>query len=307
MARGQIDADIPDIHLKAVELLSVKYETRDDAMKAIAGLTKYYQNSLYKGHDDKIAQAIKTIQGIYDETVYHDQKIDWTTYPNNVGHIDSPGCFRCHDGKHLDSNQQAIRLECNLCHSIPVVSGPDAFVSRIEISRGPEPESHRNPNWISLHNSSIDTSCTACHDTADAGGTSNTSFCSNSACHGNVYTYAGFNAPNLRAILEAQIPTPAPTPVATQPPANPTYDANIAPLFSSKCAVCHNATTLAGGLDFSTYATTMAGGKDGPVIVAGDSASSLLVKIQSDKHFVNLLPEELDLVKAWIDAGAPEK
>jgi hypothetical protein len=188
-----------------------------------------------------------------------------------------------------------------------VVSGPDDFVSRIEISRGPEPESHRNPNWISLHNSSIDTSCSACHDTADAGGTSNTSFCSNSACHGNVYTYAGFDAPNLRAILEAQIPTPAPTPVATQPPANPTFDANIAPLFSSKCAICHNPTTLAGGLDLSSYATLMKGGKDGPVVVPSDSASSLLVKIQSEKHFANLLPEELELVKAWIDAGAPEK
>jgi hypothetical protein len=41
--------------------------------------------------------------------------------------------------------------------------------------------------------------------------------------------------------------------------------------------------------------------------VPGDSANSLLVQIQSDKHFMNLLPEELDLVKAWIDSGALEK
>ena len=143
--------------------------------------------------------------------MFPDQKIDWTTYPNNLGHINSPGCFRCHDGKHLDPKQQAIRLECNLCHSVPVVAGPDAFVANIEISRGPEPDTHRNPNWISLHNKSIDTSCSACHTMDDPGGTSNTSFCSNSACHGNVYTYAGFDAPNLRAVLQAQIPTPAPT------------------------------------------------------------------------------------------------
>jgi hypothetical protein len=311
MSRGQIDPSIPDIHLKAVELLSAQYETHDDAMQAIDGLRRYYQNSTYQGHDDQIAAAIKAIQGIYDDTVFPDQKVDWTTYPNNLGHINSPGCFRCHDGKHLDANQQAIRLECNLCHSIPVVAGPDAFVSKIEISRGPEPASHRNPNWISLHNSSIDTSCTACHDTKDAGGTSNTSFCSNSACHGNVYTYAGFDAPNLRAILEKQVPTPAPTPAApaepTPLPGNPTYDANIASLFNTKCVVCHNGDTLAGGMDLSSYAGVMKGGKDGAVIVPGDSANSLLVKTQSDKHFMNLLPEELDLVKAWIDSGALEK
>jgi hypothetical protein len=60
-------------------------------------------------------------------------------------------------------------------------------------------------------------------------------------------------------------------------------------------------------MDMSTYAGLMKGGKDGPVITPGDSAGSLLVKIQSEKHFMNLSPEQLDLVKAWIDAGAPEK
>ena len=307
MSRGLISTDIPDIHLKAVELLTAKYAARDDAMQAIAGLDKYYQNSLYKGHEDKITAAIKAIQNIYDETVFQDQKVDWTTYPNNLGHINSPGCFRCHDGKHLDASQQAIRLECNLCHSIPVVSGSQDFVSKIEISRGPEPDSHRNANWINLHNKSIDTSCSACHTMADPGGTSNTSFCSNSACHGNVYTFAGFDAPNLRAALQPQIPTPAPTPTAGPPPSKPTYEVNIAPLLSTKCSACHNATTLAGGMDLTTFAGLMKGGKDGPAVVPGDSANSLLVKIQSDKHFTNLLPEELDLVKAWIDAGAPEK
>ncbi len=307
MSRGLIDPAIPDIHLKAVELLSAKYETREDAMQAIAGLSKYYQNSTYTGHDAEIAAAIKAIQDIYDETVFSDQKVDSSTYPNNLGHINSPGCFRCHDGKHLDANQQAIRLECNLCHSVPVVAGSQAFMTSIEISRGPEPASHTNSNWISLHNKSIDSSCSACHNTADPGGTSNTSFCSNSACHGNVYTYAGFDAPNLRSILQAQVPTPAPTPTAGPPVEKSTYGTNIGALFTSKCEMCHNSTTLAGGLDLSTYAAAMKGGKDGAVIVPGDAANSLLIKIQSSQHFANLTPQELDLVNAWIAAGAPEK
>ncbi len=307
MSRGLIDPAIPDIHLKAVEVLSAKYDTREDAVQAIAGLDKYYQNSTYQGHEDEIQGAIRAIQDIYDQTVFQDQKVDWTTYPNNLGHINSPGCFRCHDGKHLDANQQAIRLECNLCHSIPVVSGPQAFVSSIEISRGPEPESHRNPNWISLHNKSIDTTCSACHSMDDPGGTSNTSFCSNSACHGTVFTYAGFDAPNLRAVLQEQVPTPAPSPTAEPLTGAPTYAANIAPLLNSQCVMCHNSTTLAGGMDLTTYAGLMKGGKDGPVVVPGDSANSLLIKIQSAKHFMNLLPEQMDLVKQWIDTGALEK
>ena len=120
------------------------------------------------------------------------------------------------------------------------------------------------------------------------------------------YTYAGFDAPNLRAVLQAQIPTPAPTPIPAPLVGAPTYTANIAPLLSAKCSACHNGTTIAGGMDLTTYAGLMKGGKDGAVIVPGDPANSLLIKIQSDKHFMNLVPEELDLVQKWIEAGALE-
>ena len=68
-----------------------------------------------------------------------------------------------------------------------------------------------------LHNLAFDTTCVSCHTVENAGGTSNTSFCSNSACHGNVYTFAGFDAPALRAILNAQVT--APTAAATTTPA----------------------------------------------------------------------------------------
>jgi hypothetical protein len=70
--------------------------------------------------------------------------------------------------------------------------------------------------------------------------------------------------------------------------------------------MCHG-TTASGGLDLSSYASIKTGGKDGAVIVPNDSANSLLIKIQSAKHFANLSPEELLLIKQWIDGGAPER
>jgi hypothetical protein len=308
MVRGQISPDIPLIHKKAVEALSAKYASRKEALAAFDAIQTYYETSdYYPGHGDQIKAAVQTIKDIYDRTVFHDQQIDWTTYPNNLGHIDSPGCFRCHDGKHLDDNQQAIRLECNLCHSIPTVAGPDDFVTKIEISRGPEPESHRNPNWISLHNEAFGPSCAACHTMDDPGGTSNTSFCSNSACHGNVYAFAGFDAPKLREILKDQLPAPEPT--AELPAANgtPTFENYVGPLLKAKCTGCHGDLATAG-LNMLTYTTLMKGGSDGPVIVPGNSANSRLFQIQSaGGHFANLTPEELAAIKQWIDAGASEK
>lgn len=255
---------------------------------------------------DKITDAIAVLQQVYTDTVFIDQKMDWNTHPSNIGHINSPGCFRCHDGKHLNANNEAIRLECNLCHSVPIVTGPKDLATRIEInSGGVEPDSHRNPNWISLHNQSINQTCSQCHTTEDMGGTSNTSFCSNSACHGSVFTFAGFDAPALCEILKDQIPTPPPAETTTfSGPSS--YDTNIGALFMAKCGACHGA-AASGGLNVTTYADLIKGGKDGAVIVPNDSANSLLVKIQIEKHFFNLTPEELELIEQWIDAGALEK
>lgn len=254
MSRGVIDPSIPSIRQLAVSVLTVKYASREDAMKVIAALEEDYKSNFsdyYSQNTEKIKNAITEIQAIYDRTVFLDQKVDWTTHPNNLGHINSPGCFRCHDGKHLNAKNEAIRLECNLCHSIPIVSGPKDLVTNLEInSGGVEPGSHLNPNWISLHNKSIDQTCAQCHTVTDPGGTSNTSFCSNSACHGNVFTYAGFDAPALREILKDQIPTPPPA--ETTPLSGPsTYDANIGALLAKKCGACHG-TAASGGLNVTT-------------------------------------------------------
>jgi nitrate/TMAO reductase-like tetraheme cytochrome c subunit len=310
MAHGLISPTIPEIRKKSVEVLSVSYKSQAEAMSGIAGLVNYYKQyyvDFYTSNAGLVSSAISTAQDIYNQTVFIDQKVAWTTHPNNLGHINSPGCFRCHDGKHLDAQQQAIRLECNLCHSIPVVATSQDFVTSIEISRGPEPSSHLNPNWISLHNSAFDATCSNCHTTGDPGGTSNTSFCSNSACHGTNFQYAGFNAPELRQILQPQLPTPTPEATPALVVGNPTFDANIEPIFIAECTMCHNTSTLTAGLDLSNYGGVMRGGKDGAIVVPGDSINSLLVKIQSASHFHNVTSSELALLKQWINAGALEK
>jgi hypothetical protein len=308
LQRGQIDPGIPMIHKEAVEVMSAQYEDRTEAFAAIDGLETYYKETeYYSGNADKISAAIQTLKDIYDRTVFHDQEINWNTHPNNLGHINSPGCFRCHDGKHLNDQQEAIRLECNVCHSIPVVKGADDFVTKIELSTGPEPESHLNPNWISLHNQAFDPSCSACHTIEDPGGTSNTSFCSNSACHGSVFTYAGFDAPKLREILQAQLPTPEPTAEVPASTDDPTYESYVGPLLTAECGNCHGELATAG-LKVLTYEDLMKGSEDGPVIIPNDPDNSPLIQVQSTgKHFANLTAEELEIVKQWVDAGAPEK
>jgi len=111
----------------------------------------------------------------------------------------------------------------------------------------------------------------------------------------------------LREILQSQLPAPEPTAEAPTLTGAPTYENYVGPLVATKCAGCHGDLATAG-LNMLTYEGIMKGSSKGPVIVPGDSVNSLLVQIQSTgKHFANFTAEELEAIKQWINAGAPEK
>lgn len=309
ITNGQILQSIPEIRRISLEVFSRPYKTGELALNSIAGIQDYYETyypEYYAENENIVQDAISALQQAYSQSVYPEQKSDWNSHANNIGHDFSPGCFRCHDGQHLNDENEAVRLECNLCHSIPVVANTTDFVTDIEISRGPEPESHLNANWITLHRDVFDPTCENCHTTEDPGGVSNTSFCANSACHGSVWTFAGFNAPKLRAVLEDQLPPPYVEPQAPTGGAL-TFDETIGPLFELRCGSCHGTSGIAG-LDLTSYQATMAGGDSGLAVVSGDLENSLLITKQSGEqaHFGQFNTEELDLVSEWILAGAPE-
>jgi WD40 repeat protein len=94
------------------------------------------------------------------------------------------------------------------------------------------------------------------------------------------------------------------------------FGTEIIPLFQKNCLACHNAKDAKGDLVLETPSTILKGGEDGPAVVPGKSAESLLLKVAAhlDKPFMPpknnkadakpLTPDELGLVKLWIDQGA---
>ncbi|MES0343348.1 MAG: NapC/NirT family cytochrome c [Anaerolineales bacterium] len=307
LARGLISPLIPEIRLKGLEVLQAPYESKAAGLNGIEGLITYYQKyyaEYYAINNADVNQAIDALVNFYTISVYPEQKSDWDSHNDNLGHLDSPGCFRCHDGKHFNGQDEAIRLECNLCHSIPVVAKPSDFVTTIEISRGPEPESHLSPNWITLHRDIFDPTCAHCHTVDNPGGTDDSSFCANSACHGTVWEYAGFDAPGLREVLEGQLPPVAEIPEVSGPL---TFDGTIGAMLELECGACHGEGGIQG-LNLTEYASILRGGVSGPVIILGDANSSLIIQRQTGNiaHFSQLSPEDLVLVIDWINAGAPE-
>ena len=90
------------------------------------------------------------------------------------------------------------------------------------------------------------------------------------------------------------------------------YETQIQTIFNSNCTSCHiNGGAYYGGLDLSSYDTLMAGSNNGPVIVPGDHANSLLwQKVNSGEmppgNNPDLSSDEIDLIAQWIDEGALE-
>ena len=312
LERDLISADIPEIRKVALETFNGQYSSNLTAEAAFDLLAYYYEQQYpeyYSGGEAEILQAINELKSAYTSTVYPEQKSDWTSHPNNIGHQNTPGCFRCHDGQHLTSAEEAIRLECNLCHAIPVVSEATDFLAQIEISTGPEPENHLNTNWISLHHLVYEPSCGNCHSMSDPGGVSNSSFCSNSACHGRSWEFAGFDAPALRETLLDQLPTPIPTPQVVLPDTSTeiTYSSIIRSLLLNRCGACHGDSGL-GGLNMTEYTELMSGGDSGKVILPmePDTSPLLLKTAVEGSHFSRFSSQELELIIPWISNGAPE-
>jgi len=309
LARGEIPSDIPYIRNQAGTVMRGTYTSMEEAKTGIYNILTNYEKNMpdeYREYKVEIEQVADKLWAYYQNSVFMDQQMDWNTHPDNSQHRESPGCFRCHDGKHLTSDNEAIRLECNLCHSVPVVSGPEDFVTQIEVSRGVEPNNHKDTNWISLHHEAFDDTCSSCHTVEDPGGSSNTSFCSNSGCHGQSWEFVGFDAPRLRQILSAMItPTPEPTQIVIEPDAQLTYT-DIAGLFD-QCTDCHAENGMMG-VNLSSYAAINAGNANGPIVIPGDAANSPLVRVQQSQpaHFAQFTNQDLNLIIAWINNGAPE-
>lgn len=95
--------------------------------------------------------------------------------------------------------------------------------------------------------------------------------------------------------------------------AAPDYERDIKPLFRERCVSCHGQIAQKGGLRLDAAALAVKGGKHGAAVTPGSSDKSELIKrliSMDEEHRMPqeakpLPPDKIDLVRRWIDAGAP--
>jgi len=104
-------------------VLKAGYASSEEAARKIpASIEAYYAQSypqLLGERRADIAVAGRAILAIYERNVFPDLNVTWGTYPSNLGHVNSPGCFRCHDGSHATADRKAtISQDCEACHNV---------------------------------------------------------------------------------------------------------------------------------------------------------------------------------------------
>ncbi len=128
LSAGDLATGLPFLKKKAVEILRVEYGSSAEAGQKIpAALAEYYRGQypdLFAKRGDAIADAGRQLAAIYQRNVFPDLKVTWGTYANNLGHTDSPGCFRCHDEAHVAADQATIKQDCASCHELLAVEEP---------------------------------------------------------------------------------------------------------------------------------------------------------------------------------------
>jgi hypothetical protein len=120
LGQGLISAKIPFIRREAVRALGGAYASQELGLEGIDREIRKGVNAAEPRtfEEADLRRAIEVAQRIYRNNVFPSMKVGWGTYPNHLGHIESNGCFRCHDDSHKTKEGVAISQDCELCHTI---------------------------------------------------------------------------------------------------------------------------------------------------------------------------------------------
>lgn len=129
LGAGDIDRTLPWIYKSGLEVLRAEYSSTQEAEEQIPfRLEEVYRErypAVYESRPEDIRASASQLVAIYRRNVFPEMGVEWGTYPDNSGHSDFPGCFRCHDDRHTSPDGRSISTSCQSCHELLAVRETD--------------------------------------------------------------------------------------------------------------------------------------------------------------------------------------
>jgi hypothetical protein len=120
MSTGLIDRELPFLKRESLRIIDAEYDSHEAARVTIdEELTRFYADNypaLATEKSDEIGAAVDALGDIYSVNVFPQMKVWWNTYPNHIGHEQSPGCYRCHKKSMRTADRVSISRDCETCH-----------------------------------------------------------------------------------------------------------------------------------------------------------------------------------------------
>ncbi len=223
---GRIDRELPYAKKITLEALTIPYTSPEEADSRIASYIRdSYQKLDAKMAGERKASIEKTIeeaQSVYHRNFFPTMKVDWRTYPDDIGHFIFDGCFRCHDNKHMREDKTAIRKDCTVCHE---------FLQALPPSRGESTYQESVPDHpYKLEGIHAILNCSQCH----TGGRAPVPDCA--GCHTKQTSFRKGTSPVLSGLK------PTPPSVMADLSCDSCHDLSKGPpaKVSDQCETCHD-------------------------------------------------------------------
>lgn len=131
LTAGKLPLALPDIKMISMQVLMMDFPTKDSAFKYIETEVGGYYEAFYEAEMDELGgmvkEAIQVLKQEFSKNIFPYMRVNWETYPNHIGHLESEGCFRCHNDQHISKEGRVISMDCNLCHHITAQGFPDSM------------------------------------------------------------------------------------------------------------------------------------------------------------------------------------
>ena len=196
LADGRLDSRFPYIKARAVELLNKEFDSAEQARELVEEAWASYEKEFpelkvrYPDNWERSRELLEERQeimvGLLQRNHFAAADISWRSFPDNSGHRNSPGCFRCHNGRHQTSAGDLLSVNCTQCHAIPVVTTRNRIGGKLmDLTDLRADNRHDAHDFIFVHAELAmeeGADCDICHGQIEFG-TNNRTFCANSGCH----------------------------------------------------------------------------------------------------------------------------
>lgn len=114
-----MDAGLPFLKEQGMKAMAPANSSLAEAVLRVESIRDFYRGrypGVYSEKKQSVDRSIEHLKEIAGLTTFPHMGVTWQTHPDNLGHTEWPGCFRCHGKLAPKGGGKPLDASCTLCH-----------------------------------------------------------------------------------------------------------------------------------------------------------------------------------------------